>query len=130
MMSEIEDLKNHILAITQKINSFFNVVQGASVTNERFNELMNSIHNLGIERIEQNNMIFSSILPDFIRRLTELEDKERKDRLRNEYKLGDHFLVRIGKGKKSKKVLMKVCEDGLKGFVDDNYIDFWSNYVK
>lgn len=72
-MSEIQDLKNHIMALNEKINTILLMIQNFNKNNDNINELVNMIHNLGFERSKQNVLIYETMLPDIIRRITVLE---------------------------------------------------------
>lgn len=77
-MSEIQDLKNHILALDAKINNLLLIIQGFNRSNDNINEVVNMIHSLGLERSNQNNVIFETIYPDLIRRINKIENAERE----------------------------------------------------
>jgi hypothetical protein len=100
-MSEIQDLKNHVLALHEKLNSFTLSFQSMSKNNDNVNEILNIIHNLGLERSKQNNTIFENIYPDLIRRLTLLEDTYRNKKTKiNQFKIGDYIIAYYGKFRK------------------------------
>lgn len=124
-MSEIQDLKNHILALQSKINEILISIQKSNIVNDRVNEIMNLIHNMGFQDQQKNNILYSNIMPDLLRRLTHLE-RFTKSRGDFEYRVGDHFVLNYAKGKgKKQKYLIRVTESGLKGFLDNDYVELW-----
>ncbi len=99
-MSEIQDLKNHILALDAKVNNLLLIIQGFKQNNENINEIVSLIHNLGMERTKQNNVLFDTIYPDLIRRLNQIEMVHRKEEERNRK---EYIHELLGKKEEEKK---------------------------
>lgn len=82
-MSEIEDFKNCIDALTHKVDSILKFIQTLKRNNELTNECMTLIHNMNYEKSREHQVIFQSVFPDIIRRIsaieTQVEDKEEKN---------------------------------------------------
>jgi hypothetical protein len=96
-MSEIQDLKNHILSLTDKLNNLCLIVQNLNKSDQKMNEVLNIIHNLSLEKSMQNNKIFETMVPDIIRRITKLEQPQSP----KEFKKGDYIIAFSGKVKES-----------------------------
>jgi hypothetical protein len=123
-LNEIEDLKNNVLALQHKLNDIVKMMQNYNLVHDESKEILNLIHNIGFERQKTNHIVFETMMPDIIRRLTIVE-RYSKSKGNHEYKSGDHFVVNYDKGKKKQRALMIVTEDGIKGFIDNRWVDYW-----
>lgn len=79
LMSDIADLSNKFLALTHKVDSILKSIEVLRNNNDKFNEVLNIIHNMNFERSMENNNIFNVMFPDIIRRLTEMENIKREE---------------------------------------------------
>jgi DNA-directed RNA polymerase alpha subunit len=79
-MSEIQDLKNYVLAIQDKINNLTMMLQNHSKKDDNLNEILNLIHNQNFEKARFNQSLFENVFPDLLRRITSLEDLLLKNR--------------------------------------------------
>jgi len=82
-MDEIQDLKNHILGLTHKIDSILKFIDTLKFNNNRINEMLDVIHGMSHERSRQHNIVFENIFPDIIRRINNLEKDKDNDNDKN-----------------------------------------------
>lgn len=79
MSGEIEDLKNHVMAMSKKLANFCDGFLNSKFSNERINEILDMIHKENHERSRTNTLLFEQVYPDLARRVAMLE--ENMDRL-------------------------------------------------
>ena len=74
-MSELQDLKNYILAIQEKINNLTIILTTHSKKDDNLNEILNLIHNQNFEKSRFNSSLFENVFPDIIRRISAIENQ-------------------------------------------------------
>ena len=79
-MSEVQDLKNYILAIQDKVNSLTIMLQNHSKKDDNLNEILNLIHNQNFEKARFNQSLFENVFPDILARISSLENELLKKR--------------------------------------------------
>lgn len=100
-MSEIQDLKNHILSLHQKINNLNGLIENSHQNDNKLSEVLNIIHNMNYEKSKQNQVIFESIFPDILRRITDLENKIKKSKSTiAQFKIGEYVVAFYSKYKR------------------------------
>lgn len=75
MSGDIEDLKNHVIALSKKIDNFCDGFLNSGLSNDRINEVLNIIHDQNFERSRINSVLFEEVYPDLARRVAFLEEK-------------------------------------------------------
>lgn len=115
-MSEILDLKNHVMAMSSKINNIADMVKNSFTINDKMNELLTLMHQIGFSNQEKNENIFNCILPDLVKRIAYMEEGFRKNK--KELKALDYVDFVIGKGKNN-KVHMVINHDGVIFYTKD-----------
>ncbi len=75
MSGEIEDLKNHVMAMSKKLANFCDGFLNSKFSNERINEILDMIHKENNERSRTNTLLFEQVYPDLARRVAMLEKK-------------------------------------------------------
>jgi hypothetical protein len=110
-MSEIQDLKNHVTAMSSKMNHIVDMVRQSFTVNDKMNELLSIMHNIGLTNQNENNNIFGCVLPDLVRRISAVEKLIKDDK--EFFGTGDHVEFFLGKGKKKTKFHMIIKEKGV-----------------
>lgn len=122
-MSEVADLKNHVVALSSKLNSFIEIASRSNVTQEKVNEILNLIHNLGFEREKTKNIMFDSVFPDVVHRINELEKKQGRFG-KVIYKPGDYFDILYQKGRKKEQIHVYITPYGVNFYRDDDNVRY------
>ena len=115
-MSEIQDLKNNIVAMASKLNGIVDMCTKSFAVTDKMNEILMLVHQVGLINQNKNQDIFGCVLPDFVKRVSQVEDiMLRKEK---EIGKGDHVDFHVGKGKKKRKIHMFIREDGVTFYGD------------
>lgn len=122
-IAHLSTIQNNIKALDAKLNNFIDIANKSNVTQEKVNEILNLIHNLGFERDKSNKNMFDCIFPDVVHRINELEKKQGKFG-QPTYKPGDHFDIVYGKGKKQNRVHVYVTSDGFNFHMGDRTLGY------
>jgi DNA-directed RNA polymerase alpha subunit len=72
-MSEIQDLKNYIMAIQQQLNNLTIIIQNHSKKDDNLNEILNLVHNQNFEKARFNQSLFENVFPDIVHRISVIE---------------------------------------------------------
>lgn len=108
-MSEILDLKNNIVAMASKLNGIVDMCTKSFAVTDKMNEILMLVHQVGLVNQNKNQDIFGCVLPDLVKRVSQLEDMIlRKEKVMGK---GDHVDFIVGTGKKKCKIHMFIRED-------------------
>lgn len=110
-MSEIQDLKNHISGMSSKMNHIVDMVRNSFTVNDKMNELLTLMHQIGLANKNKNDDIFGCILPDVVKRIASLENEIRQEK--KELGAYDHIDFIVGKGKNKHKVHLVIKHNGI-----------------
>ena len=114
-MSEILDLKNNVVAMSSKLNGIVDMCTKSFAVTDKMNEILNLVHRLGFITQDNSQNIFNVILPDLVKRVSQLENKD-------ELGKGGHVDFVVGKGKNKRKIHMFIRENGVTLYSDKQHI--------
>lgn len=114
-MSEILDLKNNVVAMASKLNGIVDMCTKSFAVTDKMNEILNLVHTLGFITQDNSQNIFNCIIPDLVKRVSQLENKDEMGK-------GGHVDFVMGKGKNKRKIHMYINENSVTFYSDKQHI--------